>query len=97
MQRAPMWLEKARFRGKDTVRRFRRTCQVLESKFRIRMAQNKRPPLERPSGGSSPNDYLGGGVVVAGLVPAGAAGLLLVPAGLVVTGLAGAGTPDWAL
>ncbi len=42
--------------------------------------------------------YLGAGVVVAGLVPpAGAAGLLLVPAGLVVTGLVGAGTPDCAL
>ena len=40
--------------------------------------------------------YLGGGVVVAGLVPpAGAAGLVApVAAGLAVVGLVGAGTPD---
>src|SRR5271167_318652 len=42
--------------------------------------------------------YLGGGVVVAGLVPlAGAAGLVVVVAGLLVTGRAGAGTPDCVL
>ena len=44
--------------------------------------------------------YFGGGVVVAGLVAAGAGFVIVpvpVPAGLVVTGLAGAGTPDCTL
>ena len=42
--------------------------------------------------------YLGGAVVVAGLVPAGGvAGLVAVPAGLLVIGRAGAATPDCAL
>jgi hypothetical protein len=42
--------------------------------------------------------YLGGAVVVAGLVPVGGvAGLVAVPAGLLVIGRAGAATPDCAL
>ena len=54
--------------------------------------------LKRPSRLSTYPTYFGGGGVVAGLVPpAGAAGLLLVPAGLVVSGLVGAATPDCAL
>src|SRR5271170_1433270 len=68
-----------------------------------KLCKRKRPRFLRPVGNffsrSGVADYFGWGPVVAGLVAAGAAGLVVapVPAGLVVTGRVGAGTPDCAL